>query len=154
MKKFVIAALVVLGMASCGEKKFHVEGHITNAKDSVLYFENMGLAGPEVLDSVKLGDDGVFSFAGVQQEAPEFYRLRIHDQIISLSVDSTETITVKAQYPQMASQYEVSGSDNCAKIKELALLQMDLQKRAIAVSNDENLDVDQVNDSILSMISS
>lgn len=154
MKKFVIAALVVLGMASCGEKKFHVEGNITNAKDSVLYFENMGLAGPEVLDSVKLGDDGVFSFAGVQQEAPEFYRLRIHDQIISLSVDSTETITVKAQYPQMASQYEVSGSDNCAKIRELALLQMDLQKRAIAVSNDENLDVDQVNDSILSMISS
>jgi peroxiredoxin len=31
---------------------------------------------------------------------------------------------------------------------------MDLQKRAIAVSKDENLDVDQVNDSILSMISS
>ena len=35
MKKYVIAALVALTMASCGEKKFHVEGNITNAKDSV-----------------------------------------------------------------------------------------------------------------------
>lgn len=152
MKKYAVIALAVLGMVSCSERKFHVEGNITNAKDSVLYFENIGLAGPEVLDSARLGDDGSFSFAGERQEAPEFYRLRIHDQIISLSIDSTETVTVKAQYPQMASQYEVSGSDNCQKIKELALLQMDLQRRALTVSHDETLGVDQVNDSILSMI--
>ena len=139
-------------MVSCGQKKFHVEGTIDNAKDSVLYFENIGLAGPELLDSVRLGQDGEFSFAGEQTDAPEFYRLRIHDQIISLSIDSTETVTIKAQYPQMAGQYEVSGSENCQKIKELALLQMDLQQRAIKVSRDEALSVDQVNDSILSMI--
>ena len=94
MKKYVIAALVALTMASCGEKKFHVEGNITNAKDSVLYFENIALTGIDVLDSVKLGDDGAFSFSGAQTEAPEFYRLRISDQIISLSIDSTETVTV------------------------------------------------------------
>ena len=152
MKKFVIAALVALTLASCGEKKFHVEGAITHAKDSVLYFENIALTGPEVLDSVKLGDDGAFAFSGAQSEAPEFYRLRIADQIISLAIDSTETVTIKAQYPQMASQYEVSGSDNCQKIKELALLQMDLQQRAINVSRNESMSVDQINDSILSMI--
>ena len=152
MKKYLIAAMTVLVLASCNEKKFHVEGSITNAKDSVLYLENIGLAGAEVLDSVTLGEDGSFSFAGEQQEAPEFYRLRIFDQIISLSIDSTETVTVKAQYPQMASQYEVDGSDNCSKIKELALQQMDLQQRVIAVSRNENLSIDQANDSILSMI--
>ena len=152
MKKYVIAALAALIMVSCGEKKFHVEGHITNAKDSVLYFENLSLTGPEVIDSAKLGNDGTFSFAGNPSEAPEFYRLRISDQIISLSIDSTETVTIQAQYPQMASQYEVSGSENCAKIKELALLQMDLQRRAMVVSRDPSLNVDQVNDSVLSMI--
>ena len=152
MKKYVIAALVALTMASCGEKKFHVEGNITNAKDSVLYFENIALTGIEKLDSVKLDEDGSFSFSGVQTEAPEFYRLRINDQIISLSIDSTETVSFKATYPQMASQYEVSGSENCEKIKELALLQMALQQRAIKVSQDETLTVDQMNDSILSMI--
>lgn len=150
--KYVFAAVAVVAMASCSQKKFHVEGQITNAKDSVLYFENISLTGPVVLDSVRLGDAGDFSFSGEQTEAPEFYRLRISDQIISLSIDSTETVTVKGAYPQMASNYEVTGSDNCAKIKELALKQMDLQQRAIAVSRNQELTVDQVNDSILSMI--
>lgn len=152
MKKYVFFALAVLGMASCSERKFHVEGSITNAKDSVLYLENIGLMGPEVIDSVRLDADGRFSLAGTAQQAPEFYRLRIHDQIISLSIDSTETVTVSAAYPQMASQYEVTGSDNCAKIKELALRQMQLQQRAMAVSRSEALTVNESNDSILAMI--
>ena len=38
MRKYLIMAAALLGMASCSEKKFHVEGAITNAKDSVLYF--------------------------------------------------------------------------------------------------------------------
>ena len=152
MKKYVVVALAVLGMASCSEKKFHVEGSITNAKDSVLYLENIGLMGPEVIDSVRLDGDGRFSLAGAAQQAPEFYRLRIYDQIISLSIDSTETVTVNAAYPQMASQYEVSGSENCSKIKELALRQMQLQQRAIAVGRNADLTVNQVNDSVLAMI--
>ena len=152
MKKYVIVALAVLGMASCSEKKFHVEGSITNAKDSVLYLENISLMGPEVVDSVRLDADGKFSLAGAAQQAPEFYRLRIHDQIISLSIDSTETVTVNAAYPQMASQYEVSGSDNCSKIKKLALRQMQLQQRALAISRNEALTIEQANDSILAII--
>ena len=150
--KYVIAAVAVVAMASCSQKKFHVEGQITNAKDSVLYFENISLTGPVKLDSVRLSDAGDFSFSGEQTEAPEFYRLRISDQIISLSIDSTETVTIKSAYPQMASNYEVTGSDNCAKIKELALKQMDLQQRAIAVSRNQGLTVDEANDSIMSMI--
>ena len=150
--KYVIAAVAVVAMASCSQKKFHVEGQITNAKDSVLYFENISLTGPVKLDSVRLTDAGDFSFSGEQTEAPEFYRLRISDQIISLSIDSTETVTIKSAYPQMASNYEVTGSDNCAKIKELALKQMDLQQRAIAVSRNQGLTVDEANDSIMSMI--
>ena len=152
MKKYVVVALAVLGMASCSEKKFHVEGTITNAKDSVLYLENISLMGPEVVDSVRLDADGKFSLAGEAQQAPEFYRLRIYDQIISLSIDSTETVTVTAAYPQMASKYEVSGSDNCAKIKELAMRQMQLQQRAMAVSRSADMTVEQSNDSILAMI--
>lgn len=152
MKKYLIMATALLGLASCSEKKFHVEGNITNAKDSVLYFENVGLEQVTVLDSVKLDEDGAFAFAEKQTEAPEFYRLRISDQIINVSIDSTETVTVKAQYPQMATQYEISGSDNCQKIKELTLKQIDLTKRAMAVANNQLLGVDESNDSILKMI--
>ena len=139
-------------MVSCGEKKFHVEGTITDAKDSLLLFENVGIEEITVVDSVRLGEDGSFSFSGLAQEAPEFYRLRIAGQIINVSVDSTETITVKAKYPQMATQYEVSGSDNCLKIKELSLKQIELRQRAIAISNNEDLTVKETNDSIYKLV--
>ncbi|MBR4919732.1 MAG: AhpC/TSA family protein [Prevotella sp.] len=152
MKKYLIIAVAALTMASCSEKKFHVDGNITKAKDSILYFEHVGLEKVDVLDSVKLSEDGAFAFAEKEPEAPEFYRLRISDQIINVSIDSTETVTVKAQYPQMATQYEISGSDNCAKIKELTLKQIDLQNRAIAVQQNSNLTIDEANDSILNMI--
>lgn len=152
MKKYVMIAMAVLGMASCSDRKFHVEGEITEAKDSVLYLENVGISELNVIDSVKLTEDGKFSFSGEATEGPEFYRLRISDQIINIAIDSTETVTVKATYPKMATGYEVTGSENCQKIKELALKQMELQRKAILISSDEALTVDQSNDSILGLI--
>ena len=152
MKKYVIIALAVLSMASCSEKRFHVEGTITNAPDSVLYFEHIGIEDIVPVDSVRLDAEGRFSFSGQPVGAPEFYRLRISDQIINVSVDSTETITIRAQYPQMASQYEVEGSDNCLKIKELALMQQDLYQRGKQISDDESLTMQQANDSLLAII--
>ena len=152
MKKYLMIAVAALAIASCSEKKFHVEGSISNAKDSLLLFEHVGIAAINVVDSVRLDADGTFSFSGDAQEAPEFYRLRIAGQIINVSIDSTETVTVKAQYPQMATDYEISGSDNCLKIKELALKQIDLRQRAIAVNENESLTVEATNDSILGMI--
>lgn len=145
-------AVAALAIASCSEKKFHVEGSISNAKDSLLLLENVGIEEITVVDSVRLDENGTFSFSGDAQEAPEFYRLRIAGQIINVSIDSTETVTVKAQYPQMATEYEVSGSDNCQKIKELALKQIDLRQRAIAINDNEELTVQATNDSIMGLI--
>ena len=146
---FVATALTI---ASCNEGKFTVEGQIENAKDSVLYFENVGLEGINVLDSIKLDNNGNFSFSETAPSAPEFYRLRIADQIINVSIDSTETVQFKGQYPGMASNYTVSGSDNCEKIKELTLKQMDLQSRAIAIQRNTAIGIDEANDSIQGLI--
>lgn len=140
--------LSALAVTSCNEKKFHVDGNITEAKDSTLYFENMSLNGPVVVDSVKLDEDGAFSFSAKDNGAPEFYRLRIAGQIINVAADSTETIGVKASYPTMSAQYEVTGSEECSKIKELALMQMTLQSRIQQIANAPELGVDAVNDSI------
>ena len=145
-------ALAALAITSCTGKKFHVSGEIANAKDSVLYFENMSLDGPVAVDSVKLGEDGSFSFSEDAPQNPEFYRLRIAGQIINIAVDSTENISVKASYPGMAAQYEVKGSTECDKIKELALKQIDLQARAQAVAMNRSLGEQQANDSIEGMI--
>ena len=150
--KAAALVLAALSVASCNNNKFTVEGQIAGAKDSVLYFENVGLEGINVLDSVKLNDNGDFSFSQDATTAPEFYRLRIADQIINVSIDSTETVQVKGQYPGMASNYTISGSENCEKIRELALKQIDLQAKAIALQSNTELGIAKANDSIQSMI--
>ncbi|MCQ2609144.1 MAG: AhpC/TSA family protein [Bacteroidales bacterium] len=154
MKKisFFIWALVCLA-TSCNEHRFIVDGEIKNAKDSVLYFENIGLEEITCLDSVVLDADGNFSFSEPTVDAPEFYRLRIADQIISLSIDSNEVVSIKGTYPEMATNYTVEGSDNCTRIKELTLRQMDLRKRIEKVIADETLSSAAEDDSIMGIIS-
>lgn len=141
-------SLMMLGAVSCSNKKFEVSGNITDAKDSLLYFENMSLNGAVVVDSTKLDADGNFSFAVDAPSAPEFYRLRIAGQIINVAANSTEHVTIKAAYPTMASQYEVSGSDECSKIKELAIGQMALQASINNIVRNTNLNDDVMRDSI------
>ena len=151
IRKLLSATAVVavaFAVTACQEKKFHVEGTIANAKDSTLYFESMSLQGPVAVDSVKLDDGGEFSFSSNSPEAPEFYRLRIAGQIINIAIDSTETVNVKATMPDMARNYEVSGSEECSKIRTLAIKQIDLQNRAIAIERSPELGSQAVADSI------
>lgn len=147
-----VAAIALLLTACDNKSKFHIEGNITEAKDSMLYLEHMSLDGPVAVDSVKLSEDGAFGFAQQGAEAPEFYRLRIAGSIINVSIDSTETVTFKASYPTMAAKYEVSGSDNCAKIKELSLLQQQLLSQAIAIEQNNSFGVELTRDSIEAVI--
>ena len=146
---YSVAAIMVAALAftSCNNKKFHINGNITEAKDSMLYLENISLNGPVKIDSVKLGEDGSFAFEenALDSVTPEFYRLRIANQSINLSIDSTETINVKAAYPQMSFKYNVEGSENCNKIKELSLKQMTLQSNINAIVKSPNIGVDSVN---------
>ena len=156
MKKSILkgAALVaaVLLLGSCQKAKFRVEGTITKAEGNTLYLEHMSLDGPAAIDSVKLDDKGTFAFSGEATDAPEFYRLRILNQIINLSVDSTETMTVDANYPSMATTYTVKGSDNCEKIRELALKQIGLQQQAIAIEQAPGISLERANDSIMRLV--
>lgn len=148
----VALLLSLLGLTACNERKFHVEGTISGAEDSTLYFENMSLDGPVAIDSVKLSADGTFSFGGNAPKAPEFYRLRIAGQIVNIAIDSTETVNVKATYAEMGSAYEVSGSEECAKIKELTLMQMNLQSRVNAIAASPQLGASAADDSIARIV--
>ena len=147
----MIGAAAIL-LTSCGGHKFQVTGSITGAQDSLLYFENIGLNGIEEIGHTTLDADGHFDFSAEAPDAPEFYRLRINNQIINVAIDSTETVTITAQYPQMATQYEVSGSENNQKIKELAMKQIALQSRAIALEQNRSMSPDEVRDSLGRML--
>ncbi len=144
----LLAGLLMLSLTACNKQKFHIEGAIENAQDSVLYLENMSLNGAVKIDSVVLKADGQFSFAQPAVTAPEFYRLRLANEIVNVSIDSAETVTVKAKLPGMSGNYTVEGSDNCAKIRELALKQISLQKAINAIAASPVLGVKAVKDSV------
>lgn len=153
MKKIIITGLMALVIVACTDnKQFTVEGTIEGAQDSTLYLYNQSLSGPELMDSVKLGSDGKFSFKSDAPDAPDFYVLLLHNQIINFSIDSTETVTINAKYPGMGSNYTVTGSDNCEKIRQLALLQQDLQRRAMALERNGSMTQQQRLDSLQTMV--
>lgn len=129
MKKITIAALAALTITACSSgPQFQVNGDVSGAEGKMLYLEASGLEGIAPLDSVKLKGGGTFSFKQPRPESPEFYRLRIEDKVINFSVDSIETIGIKAPYVDFSTAYAVEGSENSNKIKELTLKQIRLQK--------------------------
>ncbi len=134
---FFAAGLTV----SCSQNdgKFTINGHITEAEDTVMYLEHITLGdGIIPIDSVRLTADGAFSLQGKAPENPEFYRLRIGSQGINLAIDSTETVTIEASLPQMSFGYTVEGSGTCDTIRMLCLKLADLERtlRSLATNRD------------------
>ena len=142
MKKMIcaMAALTMLATA-CKDKgeQFEINGRIAEADGKTLYFEAVTLNGIEALDSTRLDEDGQFCFQGTRPFNPEFYRLRIDRQIVNLSVDSTETIHVEAELPDMGTDYEVEGSGNCLTLKEINNKLIALQQSIKDIANDKAL---------------
>ena len=155
MKKnvYFLLALLLIGLSACDNApKFKVQGEINGAEDKMLYLEASGLDGIVALDSAKLGSSGSFSFAQKRPESPEFYRLRLDNKVINFAVDSTETVSVKAEINDFATAYRIEGSENNLKIKELVLLQADLQKNVDKLGQNRNIPAGIAQDSLLAMV--
>ena len=157
IKSILAASLTAMAalITSCTNNgsQFHIEGHINGAKDTTLYLEGIKLNGVELIDSVRLGEDGAFAFAATDTTTcPEFYRLRIGNQVINLSVDSTETIGIEANWPNMAFDYSVSGSGNCDTIRLLSLRLADLERRIVAMDGDRRFTLEERDQNIQQMV--
>ena len=156
MKKIFFMALAAIALGACNsEPKFKVEGEVSGADGKMLYLEASALEGIVPLDSVKLEGDGSFHFKQVRPVSPEFYRLRVDDKGINFSVDSTETVLVKAPYTDFATAYTVEGSPNSSKIKDLTLKQMKLQDNVNALLQSvqaHKIGADVFEDSLASLL--
>ena len=155
MKKVVyfLLALVLVGLGACdNEPKFKVLGEVSGAADKTLYLEASSLEGIVVLDSVKLGNSGQFDFAEACPESPEFYRLRMDGKVINFAVDSTETVTVKANADKFDTDYAIEGSENNLKIKELVLLQADLQSQVDKLAQTRGVPAGILQNNMVSLV--
>lgn len=155
MKKILsILALGAIVFASCDNSpKFTVEGSISDAADSMLYLQHNSLEGIKTIDSTKLSSTGTFSFkAAAPDSCPDFYSLRVGKHVINFSIDSTETVKFTASLPTMESAYTVEGSDNCERIRQITLMQQDVQKKIIAVEKNDALYPGDMVDSVRGII--
>lgn len=154
MKKLILIAMASLAIVACNEREpsFTVEGVVKGAKDQTLFLYNNALGGAVKLDSVKLTEEGTFTFHSEAPQAPELYSLIVGNQMVYFGIDSTETVTINADYATMASAYQVKGSASSEKIRQLTLRQHDLQRQIIAVQNNLDLNRQQIVDSLQRMV--
>ena len=127
--KYIFGYLLTFALllfTSCrDDKNFTVEGVVSGADGQTMYLENVGTSSVQVLDSIKLNPQGKFEFKQPRPEYPDFYRLRLKNQLINFAIDSTEVITIAADAGTFATSYKVEGSETCKAIKEITLAQLD-----------------------------
>ena len=131
MKQISTRLLTVLGLcmfffSACNNSSdFIVKGVVAGADGQLMYLENVGISNVVTLDSIKLAPGGKFKFTEKRPEYPDFYRLRLNNQLIYFAVDSTETISFVADAGTFATSYSVEGSENSKAIKAITLAQLD-----------------------------
>lgn len=131
MKQISTRLLTVLGLcmfffSACNNSSdFIVKGVVAGADGQLMYLENVGISNVVTLDSIKLAPGGKFKFTEKRPEYPDFYRLRLNNQLINFAVDSTETISFVADAGTFATSYSVEGSENSKAIKAIILAQLD-----------------------------
>ena len=131
MKQISTRLLTVLGLcmflfSACNNSSdFTVKGVVAGADGQLMYLENVGISNLVTLDSIKLAPGGKFKFTEKRPEYPDFYRLRLNNQLINFAVDSTETISFVADAGTFATSYSVEGSENSKAIKAITLAQLD-----------------------------
>lgn len=149
-RKLLGMAVAVLALCSCNKNpQFKVNGVITDAADQMLYLESVSADNSsEVLDSVILDADGKFELSADAPAAPDFYLLRLADQTLPFAIDSTETLTVRAKGSEMGKVYQLEGSDNSLKIKEINELMQQLMEEAEKVQKSATLYPSEILDSL------
>lgn len=138
--KIACGLIIATVFASCGQKnQFQVQGKITDAADKILYLEANTLNGTIKKDSIKLDNKGQFSLEGITEELPEFYQLRIENQLINLVADSIETITINADGKKLATDYTIEGSKQSEIIAELNTLNRTLKQQADSILGEARI---------------
>lgn len=121
----VCGVLLLLFSACHNDTEFKVKGVVSGGDGQVMYLENVGVSSVQLLDSVKLTAAGKFEFTEPRPAFPDFYRLRLNNQLINFAIDSVETVSFVADAGTFATSYSVEGSENSKAIKNITLAQLD-----------------------------
>jgi len=120
MNRTLILLAIVLLTVSCGKKSnYTISGKIEGGAGKTVYLNHLLTTSQIPVDSVKLDEAGQFKLKG-KAGGPSFYLLMLSNtNFVTLLLDSAENLTIKGTYAHFSSDYEVSGSDNSSKVRDL-----------------------------------
>lgn len=117
-KSIILLAISSLFFACNNNKGFEIEGKIAGAENKTVYLEKV--TGQVItIDSFQIGDNGKFKFVGTA-ERPSVYRLNFSNiRALDLVVDNTSKIELYIDVAKGMDDYEIKGSAESEKIKEI-----------------------------------
>ncbi len=105
---------------ACGDtNEWTIAGNIADATGSTLYVDMAGVGGWVTLDSVRIDDDGDFSYSHAASAYPDIYRLRLDGKCIYFPIDSTETVSVKTDGRNFDRDFSLTGSAAASMLSEI-----------------------------------
>lgn len=114
---FILFAALLIGCQS--SPQFSVSGTITGAEGEWLYLEHTALTKTMIVDSCTLNADGKFNVQAVAPAHPDFYRIRVDNRSLPLSIDSIEKIEVHTTLDSLPYTLSIEGSESSLVIAQL-----------------------------------
>jgi peroxiredoxin len=117
---FILIAITFIFSSCKKSNQFTISGKITHAEGKEITLEKLSVSSTKPVGKVTINKRGEFEFTG-NAGIPAYYLLKLDDKIITLLVDSTEQIVVKADIANLSREYAVEGSPGSVLVKELVL---------------------------------
>lgn len=137
----VLLCCIAVMSACSGSDNWKVKASVKGAENRTAILEICDNGQWIAVDSTKIDGNGAFDFKKSRNSFPDIYRITIGDKSVYFPVDSTETVTVTADYATMDSKSSISGSSSADMMQKINVTLAD----ALA----KNKPADVVNDAAL-----
>ena len=112
------SSIAILSSCSNGDK-WHVKATINGADGKTALLEVSDNGRWNVLDSATIDGNGKCAFDMQRTEYPDIYRLTVEDHAVYFPVDSTETVTINADFAKMDVNSTISGSKSAESMQQI-----------------------------------
>lgn len=122
MNRTLVLLTIVMLVVACGKKNnFTIQGKIEGGAGKTIYLNYLMNNSQSFADSAKMGKDGSFKLSG-KVSSPTFFLLKLSGtNFVTLLPDSAENISITGSYNNFSRDYEVKGSDNSSKVRDLTI---------------------------------
>lgn len=122
MNRILTILSVAILLVACGKKSnFTITGKIEGGSGKTIYLNHLLNNSQVSSDSAKMDNNGSFKLKG-KVSAPTFYLLKVSEtNFVTILPDSAENLTISGSYKNFSRDYDVKGSDNSSKVRDLTL---------------------------------